>query len=126
MAKYSIKEVSERLNISPYTLRYYEKESVISKVQRNAQGIREYDEHDVGWLEFVNCFKETGMSLADIKKIMALSIGEDTHQSISTRIEILQNHRKTVLEHMAAIEKNLAKVDMKISHLEELEARLED
>lgn len=121
MAKYSIKEVSERLNISPYTLRFYEKERVISKVGRNSQGVREYDENDVSWLEFVNCFKETGMSLADIKRIVELSSVENSHTTISTRKEILLNHRKNVLEHIAAMQKNLAKVDLKIKHLEALE-----
>lgn len=121
MAKYSIKEVSQRLNISPYTLRFYEKESVISKVSRNSQGVREYDENDVSWLEFVNCFKETGMSLADIKKIVELSSAPNSHTTITERKEILLNHRKNVIAHMEAMQKNLAKVDQKIKHLEELE-----
>jgi len=121
LEKYSIKEVSERLNISPYTLRYYEKERVIAEVSRNSQGIREYDENDVNWLEFVNCFKETGMSLADIKTIVSLSIGPDSSKTISQRKAILLNHRVKVLERIEEMQKNLAKVDYKISHYERME-----
>lgn len=124
MQKYSIKEVSEKLNISAYTLRFYEKERVISEVARNAQGVREYNENDLNWLEFVNCFKETGMSLSDIKKIVSLSIGEDSDKTISIRKEILLNHRKIVVQRIEEMQKNLAKVDGKINHYNKMEEEI--
>lgn len=118
---YSIKEASEKLNISPHTLRYYEKEKVILEIPRNENGIRRYRESDINWLEFVNCFKETGMSLGDIKKIVALSSGEDNLEKMRARKEILIRHRESVIEQIKAMEKNLKKVDHKIEYYNELD-----
>ena len=50
---YSIKEVSERFTLSPYTLRYYEKEGLLPPVQRDSNGIRMYNDVDLEWLQIV-------------------------------------------------------------------------
>lgn len=121
---YSIKEASEKLNISPHTLRYYEKEKVILSVNRNKNGVRRYSEHDINWLEFVNCFKETGMSLADIKRIVELSSGKNSDENIPRRLEILKNHKKKVLEKMDEMQKNLEKVNKKIQIYEEMTKKI--
>jgi DNA-binding transcriptional MerR regulator len=118
---YSIKEVSEKLNISAHTLRYYEKEKVILTIPRNKNGVRQYRESDITWLELVNCFKETGMSLADIKQIVNLSSGEDNLEKIGKRKNILIQHRERVLEQIKAMEKNLKKVDRKIDYYNKLD-----
>lgn len=44
----TIKEVSEILNISQDTLRYYEKIGMIPPVKRTVGGIRNYQEEDIG------------------------------------------------------------------------------
>lgn len=43
----TIKEVSEKYNISPDTLRYYEKVKMIPKVTRTPGGVRDYQEEDL-------------------------------------------------------------------------------
>lgn len=46
----TIKEVSEKYEISQDTLRYYERVGMIPPVTRTASGIRDYQESDlVGW-----------------------------------------------------------------------------
>ena len=40
----TIKEVCEKFNITPDTLRYYERVGVIPEVNRTAGGIRDYQE----------------------------------------------------------------------------------
>lgn len=47
----TIKEVSEKYNISQDTLRYYERVKVIPEVTRTAVGIRNYQEEDLKWVE---------------------------------------------------------------------------
>ena len=46
----TIKEVSEKFNISSETLRYYERVGVIPPVTRTAGGIRDYQEDDIAWV----------------------------------------------------------------------------
>ncbi len=48
---YSIDEVSEMLNISISTLRYYDKEGLLSLINRTSGNIRVFDETDIEWCE---------------------------------------------------------------------------
>lgn len=112
---YTIKQVSEKLNISAYTLRYYEKEKVIANITRDDCGNRLYGENDISWIETVKCLKETGMKLSDIKRIVELSCEEDSDRNIPERREILLNHRKQVVKQIEDMEKSLYKIDEKIA-----------
>ena len=63
---YSMKEVSQKLNISPYTLKYYEKEGLLLSVQRNHDGRRVYTDIDLGYIQLACCMRYIGMSIAYI------------------------------------------------------------
>lgn len=56
-----IKEVEERLCISSYTLRYYEKMGLI-KPFRDENGYRNYPDNDLKVLKKIRFFKRTGSS----------------------------------------------------------------
>lgn len=64
---YSIGEISEMLNISISTLRYYDKEGLLPLVNRTSGNIRIFDDTDVECLKMIECLKNTGMPLKDIK-----------------------------------------------------------
>ncbi|NKR09645.1 MerR family DNA-binding transcriptional regulator, partial [Escherichia coli] len=40
----TIKEISEKTGITPYTLRFYEREGILPSVKRDSSGNRMYDE----------------------------------------------------------------------------------
>ena len=61
----TIKEVSEKYNISQDTLRYYERVKMIPEVTRTAGGIRDYQEEDLRWVELAIC-ELSNSSLAGI------------------------------------------------------------
>ena len=53
----TIKEVSEKYNISQDTLRYYERVGMIPQVHRTGGGIRDYQEDDLSWVELAICMR---------------------------------------------------------------------
>lgn len=57
----TIKEVCEKYNLTPDTLRYYERVGVIPEVTRTAGGIRDYQETDLGWVENAVCMRDAGV-----------------------------------------------------------------
>lgn len=76
---YTIKEVSEQFGITPYTLRYYEKEGLLPSVHRRENGHRLYADTDLEWIQIVCCMRSTGMSIDYIKKYIELCLlGENT------------------------------------------------
>ncbi len=115
---YTISQTADRVGLSTYTLRYYEKEGLIPSIPRKNSGVREYADEDIFWIDFVRCLKGTGMSLADIRQIVSLSIEGHSRPNIARKKEILINHREKVLQHMKELQKNLKKIDMKIDMLE--------
>lgn len=109
---YSIKQVSKRMNLPPYTLRYYEKEGLLPSIDRSKGGIRHFSEDDLDWLGLICCLKSTGMPIKQIKEFVDLSRQGD--ETLKQRCEILVEHKRNVEEHMKAMEKQLQKVTMKI------------
>ncbi|MEH7097697.1 MerR family transcriptional regulator [Neobacillus vireti] len=67
MKTYSISEVAKELNLTVYTLRYYDKEGLIPFVERTTSGTRVFKESDIDALKVIECLKATGMPIKEIK-----------------------------------------------------------
>ena len=48
----TIKEVSQKYDLSPDTIRYYERIGLIPPVPRKPNGIRDFDQESCNWIEF--------------------------------------------------------------------------
>lgn len=108
---YSISQVAQRFEIEPHTLRFYEKEGIISP-KRTKSGIRVYSDEDVSQLEIAMCLKSTGMPLKDIKRYFDLvQEGDDT---LAERLKIFTDHRRHVLEEIEELQRHLCKIERKI------------
>jgi DNA-binding transcriptional MerR regulator len=111
---FSIKEVAEKFNITPYTLRYYEREGLIPFVQRNNNGRRVYTDTDLGWLQIVCCMRATGMSISYIKNYVELCTnGKDT---LEERRKIMLEQKEIIKEEIKKYTDLLELVDMKLDY----------
>ncbi|WP_299448736.1 MerR family transcriptional regulator [uncultured Phascolarctobacterium sp.] len=109
---YSIGEFSKITGLGIHTLRYYEHESLIIPL-RNASNRRRYSEKDIAWIAFIKRLKETGMPIKEIKKYAVLRAkGDDT---LSERMEMLAQHRKSLNEQIRQLQEHEAKLDEKIT-----------
>ena len=109
---YSIQEVSKKTGLSAHTLRYYEKEGLICGVERTPGGFRQYSEEDVESMGLICCLKNTGMSLQEISRFVALTRQGD--HTLAERVEMLRAHRENVLARMEEMRKHLEKVTWKL------------
>lgn len=69
---YSTKEITEKLNLSMHTLRYYEKEELLPPITRDKNGVREYSDLNLEQLILIRCMRTTGMSISYIRDYMNL------------------------------------------------------
>lgn len=107
----TIRQISEKTNLPESTLRYYEKKGLI-RVSRDKNGRRDYEESDIEWIKFIRRLKETGMLLKDIQLYSDLRYrGKSTTPE---RLNILQSHRRYVLEQQMKWEEYLKNLDNKI------------
>ncbi|MCP3762896.1 MerR family transcriptional regulator [Domibacillus sp. A3M-37] len=110
MKTYSISEAAKELNLTVYTLRYYDKEGLMPFVERTPSGTRLFKESDIGALKIIKCLKATGMPIKEIKSFIDwCSEGDATLQqrydmfmerkaSVEAQMEELRNTRE-VIEH---------------------------
>ena len=125
---YTIKEVCERTGLSAHTLRFYEKEGLLTDISRTSGGIRSYSDDDMESLGLICCLKNTGMPLAEIARFIRLT--REGEHTLKERCEILREHREHIIAHMEETQKNLDMVTWKLNFFsgkqKEWEAREEE
>ena len=67
-----IREVAERSGVNPTTIRYYEDIGLVPEPERTASGYRDYEEAAVTRLSFIRVAQGIGLSLGEIKEVLAL------------------------------------------------------
>lgn len=114
----TIKEVAEKYDISADTLRYYERVGMIPKVTRRPNGIRDYQESDLGWVELAICMRSAGLPIeVMIEYVKLYKEGDNT---IPARLELLQKQMNALKEQKAQIESTVERLAYKISKYEEV------
>lgn len=108
----TITEVSNMYNISADTLRYYERIGLLPNIKRNKRGVRDYDETDLKWVEFIKCMRDSGMSIEILIDYVRLCKSEE--DTIESRKDILIEQRDVLLNKMAELQKTIDKLNYKI------------
>ncbi|MFQ5968076.1 MAG: heavy metal-responsive transcriptional regulator [Acidimicrobiia bacterium] len=67
-----ISELGRRVGVDPPTIRYYESVQVLPEPARTPAGYRDYDEEDADRLRFVSLARSLGLSMGDIREVLAL------------------------------------------------------
>ena len=110
---FTIQQVSDKTGLSAYTLRYYEKCGLIDTVDRDGNGYRLYDEHDLARINMLCCLRRTGMSIADMQSYAELvRVGD---QTMCQRRALLEQHREEVEAQICELQDMLKIIDNKIN-----------
>ena len=110
--EYLIKEVSDKLNISVYTLRYYDKEGLTPFVRRDIKGIRRYTEEDIEWIKMLISLREIDMPISNIREYINLYVKGDS--TIEERRKLMHQYRQYVKKKVQDTIDNLEKVTKKL------------
>ncbi|WP_203638596.1 MerR family transcriptional regulator [Levilactobacillus wangkuiensis] len=102
---YSIGQVADKLDISPYTLRYYDKEGLLPFVDRNAAGRRRFKDNDFNFLEVIVCLKEAGVPVKQIGHFIDLCMTGDS--TLHDRYDFLAEHEAQLEAKMARLQHTL-------------------
>ena len=106
-----MKEACILTNMTYETLKFYCNEGLVPNVKRDRRNYRVFDEHDIKWIQSLNCLKSCGMSIAEMKQYLALCMeGEGT---ILERKVILAEKKETLLQSITELQKAVAYIDWK-------------
>jgi DNA-binding transcriptional MerR regulator len=117
---YKTKQFAEKLGVSPYTVRYYDKEGLLPFVIRDAHGYRVFTDADINIFTTVLCLKNTNMPLKEIKTYIGLV--KEGAATVEQRRVMLIEHQKTVIQQQALIETSLIEIQNKIDKYSSVDA----
>ncbi|MBO5493806.1 MAG: MerR family transcriptional regulator [Pyramidobacter sp.] len=114
----NIKEAAARTGLSTDTLRYYEKEGLIPAVRRDESGYRDYDEHTLRWIELIQHFRGTGVSIGRFAEYVRLAFSDsDTKEA---RRAILVEVRDDIKARITRLQSCLDVTERKLAKYDDL------
>ena len=108
---YSMKEACTLTNMTYENLKFYCNEGLVPNVKRDSRNYRVFDDHDIKWIQSLNCLKRCGMSIAEMKEYLALCM--DGEGTIPERKMILAEKKEALLQSIAELQEAVAYIDWK-------------
>jgi Zn(II)-responsive transcriptional regulator len=106
MPTFSIGQLAKRAGVAIDTVRYYERNAMLTPAGRLESGYRRYGETELKRLRFIRRAKVLGFTLADIRELLSLS------------------DERNVAKVKRAAEAKLAEVEQRLSELERIRSGL--
>ena len=97
-----IGELADRSGVNPTTIRYYEGIGLLREPERTASGYRDYTEAAVARLTFVRAAQSIGLSLGEIREVLALR--EQGKTPCTHVITLLEQRAAELAERIVALE----------------------
>lgn len=121
---YSISEVAKMLNVSAYTIRYYDKEGLFPQVKR-VNGIRVFEDKDFAWLRMLNCLKNLNMPIKKIKEYVDLALKGD--ETLKERYQLILEQEENIQRQINELKYYKKQIDFKKAYYEKaIEAGTEE
>ena len=110
--KLLIGQLAKAAGVKPDTLRFYERNRLLSKPQRTTAGYRVYDEAALQRLRFIRKAQSLGFSLDEVRRILSLrgrgretcrcvvAIAEATLAETETKVKELQRFRDALARNL--------------------------
>lgn len=125
----NISEAAKLMEVTPVTLRYYERVGLIPPVTRKNGGVRDFQQEDLNWIEFIKCMRSAGLSVESLIEYTTLyQQGADTWPE---RKSILTEEKEKLEEKYLEIGNTLKRLEKKIADFDngsfqEVENKLPD
>jgi len=105
-------QMADQTGVNIDTLRYYEREGLINTIERSPSGHRRYSADDVLWVQVLRCLRDTGMTIEQLRQYC--NLGEQGDHTQPQRLQLLEQHRDTVLQQIQQLQESIKLIDHKI------------
>ena len=69
---YTMKEACTQTGLPYETLKFYCNQGLVPNVKRDKNNRRIFSDKDIAWIQSLNCLKNCGMSISEMKQVAAL------------------------------------------------------
>ena len=115
---YTIKEVSNIMDVSEHTLRFWAKSGFFPFIKRDENNIRLFSQSDLEWVKIVKCLRSVGTENKAIKRYIDLCIIGDS--TIQERFEIIKATKQKAQQQMNDLKKQLDILEYKEGYYKNL------
>lgn len=105
-----IGEISKLTGLSISTLRYYDKNGLIPNLNRD-NGIRKFNTKDINSIRMINCLKNSGMKISEIKQFMDWC--QDGDITIDKRLNMFIKQEENIHEQIEKLNNTLKLIKFK-------------
>ena len=111
-----IGELAKAAGVSPDTLRYYEREGLLSLADRTPSGYRDYGPEALADLQFIKKAQALGLKLREVRKILEISSGgqapcEHVRSSVTGRLAEVEQRLKELRALRLTLRETLERLD---------------
>lgn len=112
----NIAQVSEKFDVTKETLRYWERLRLLPEIPRNESGYRDYGEHELNWILFIQTMRKAGVSIEALVEFVELyRLKTDTR---AAQKQLLVEQRDKLEQQKREIEKTLNYLNYKLDNFE--------
>ena len=115
---YTIKEVSNIMDVSEHTLRFWAKSGFFPFIKRDENNIRLFSQSDLEWVKIVKCLRSVGTENKAINRYIDLCIIGDS--TIKERFEIIKATKQKAQQQMNDLKKQLDILEYKEGYYKNL------
>ena len=119
--RFHIGGLARRTGRSVHTIRWYEAQGLIPRVERDGGGRRVYEPDHVEQLIFLERMRRAGMSVAEMRRLTSLGLAG--WRTIPERRALLLAHRAQVETRIVDLQTALTLIDEKVGYYDDWERR---
>lgn len=108
--EYTIGQVAKLTGLSISTIRYYDKEGLFNGINRK-YGIRSFNDKDLNTIRVIECLKNSGMLIKEIRDFMELC--EEGDSSLNERYNFFLDQEKKVQDQIKSLNQTLKLIKFK-------------
>lgn len=108
----NITQVAKLFDLSAATLRYYESIRLFPPVNRKESGVRDYNEEDIKWIDFIKCMRNAGLTIEALIEYTSLFASGD--HSLEARKQILVDEREKLIQKRKELDESISSLAVKI------------
>lgn len=108
--EYTIGQVAKLTGLSISTIRYYDKEGLLNCINRKS-GIRSFNDKDLNTIRVIECLKNSGMLIKEIRDFMKLC--EEGDSSLNERYNFFLDQEKKVQDQIKSLNQTLKLIKFK-------------
>ncbi|HII3076400.1 TPA: Zn(2+)-responsive transcriptional regulator [Citrobacter freundii] len=107
---YRIGEIAKLADVTPDTIRYYEKQQMMEHEVRTEGGFRLYTKSDLQRLKFIRYARQLGFTLESIRELLSIRVDPEHH---------------TCQESKGIVQERLQEVEARIAELQTMQRSLQ-